>query len=60
MSVYEPVWTPAVTTADTLAFTPFGTIEATNVQDALEEMIGEQNSIVYIARFLVANQLGAI
>lgn len=50
---------PPLTAAD-IPLEPFGTIEATNLQDGFEELVGEQNSIVYIARLLVANQLGAI
>lgn len=54
------LWEPELTTADTIAVLPFGTIEATTIQDALEEIVGEQNTAIYVANLLVANQLGAL
>ncbi len=54
------LWEPETQTADGIQLSPFGTIEATNLQDAFEELVGEQNSIIYIAQTLVANQLGAL
>lgn len=54
------LWEPEVTTADTIAITPFGTIEATTLQDALEEIVDDQNSIVSLSNLVLAQQLGAL
>ena len=60
MSLLGGLWSPEVTTDETITMTPFGTIESTTVQDALEEIVGEQNTAIYVANLLVANQLGAL
>lgn len=54
------LWEPESPSAENITIQPFGTIESTNLQDAFEELVGEQNSIIYIAQTLVANQLGAL
>lgn len=54
------LWEPESPSAENITIQPFGTIEATNLQDAFEELVGEQNSIIYIAQTLITNQLGAL
>ncbi len=56
MSVYDPVWTPEVTTAETIPITPFGPITATNLQDGLEEM----TPMLYAAQVMAATLFGAL
>lgn len=54
------LWEPESPSAENITIQPFGTIESESLQDALEEIVGEQNTAIYVANLLVANQLGAL
>jgi hypothetical protein len=45
MSLFQPLWQPAETSAASIPFTPAGTIAATTVQAAIEELDAEKSSI---------------
>lgn len=60
------LWESEVTTADTISIIPFGTIEATTIQDALEEIYAESagtgggSATDSLANLVLAQQLGAL
>lgn len=49
MSLFQPLWQPAETTAEVIPFTPVGTISAKNVQAAIEELDTQQVAANYLA-----------
>jgi len=49
MSLFQPLWQPAETTAEVVPFTPVGTISAKNVQAAIEELDTKQVAANYLA-----------
>ena len=64
MSLFQPLWQPAATTAATIPNTPAGSITATTVQGAINELDAEKLAIAALApdnyaKYLVALNFGA-
>ena len=55
-ALWEPLWSPAITTAETIPIAPFGPITETNLQDGLEEM----TPMLYAAQVMAATLFGAL